>query len=346
MKAVRKMENGDGKLYFFDNIPVPEPGKGQIRIKVMYAAVCGTDLHIRDDEFPVAAPVTIGHEYCGIVDKVGENVEGFKTGERVVSMTAAHYCGKCEYCKRGLYMLCPEKKGLGSAHDGAFAEYFVYPADRVFHLPDNVGTKEAALCEPLACATRAVLERSPIKDGDYIYISGPGTLGQFASQLCKTKNVHVTVAGTNVDADRLVMAKKLGADEVIDVTKTNPIEFAKQITGGHMYDVAFECSGSARGFDTCIDVLAKTGHLQQIALYGKAIPVDLDKALFKEITFSNSYASERTSWELLMRLLAEDRINIKPLCSNEYNLENWAAALSDAENKIGYKTLFHIGSAE
>ena len=346
MKAVRKIENGDGKLFFTDNMPVPEPAKGQIRIKVMYAAVCGTDLHIRDDEFPVAAPVTIGHEYSGVVDAVGDGVEGFSVGERVVSMTAANYCGHCEYCKRGLYMLCPEKKGLGSAHDGAFAEYFVYPADRVFHLPDNMGLKEAALCEPLACATRSVLERSPLKDGDFVYISGPGTLGQFASQLCKTKNVHVTVAGTNVDTDRLEMAKSLGADEVIDVTKVNPVEFAKSLTNGHMFDVAFECSGSARGYDTCIDVLTKTGHLQQIALYGKPIPVDLDKALFKEITFSNSYASERTSWELLMQLLADGKINLAPLCSKEFALEEWADALSSAEHKIGYKTLFKIGAEE
>lgn len=344
MKAVRKMRNGDGKLEFVDNIPIPEPEKGQIRIKVIYAAVCGTDLHIRDDEFPVAAPVTIGHEYSGIVDKVGDGVKGFASGDRVVSMTAANYCGTCEYCRRGLYMLCPEKKGLGSAHDGAFAEYFVYPADRVFHIPDNIGMREAALCEPLACATRSVLERSPLKDGDYVYISGPGTLGQFASQLCKTKQVHVTVAGTNVDAERLSMARQLGADEVIDATVTDPVEFGKKLTGGHMYDVAFECSGSARGYDTCIDVLTKTGHLQQIALYGKPIPVDLDKALFKEITFSNSYASERTSWELLMDLLARGCINLNPLCSGEYSLEQWSEALSAAEHKIGYKTLFRIGA--
>ena len=110
--------------------------------------------------------------------------------------------------------------------------------------------------------------------------------------------------------------------------------------------MAFECAGSARAFDTCIDVLKKTGHLQQVAMYGKPIPVDFDKMLMKEITFSNSYASERTSWQRLMKLLAAGKIQMEPYCSAILDLEDWEKAFSMAENKEGYKILFQLNPEE
>ena len=110
--------------------------------------------------------------------------------------------------------------------------------------------------------------------------------------------------------------------------------------------MAFECSGSARALDTCIDVLKKTGHLQQVALYAKAIPVNLDKMLMKEIIISNSYASERTSWQRLMRLLAAGKVQMEPYCSAVLDLEDWEKAFSLAEHKEGYKILFQMNPEE
>lgn len=342
MKALRKIHTGEGGIQLFHDMPIPEPAAGEVRIKVIYAAICGTDIHIRNDGFPVQMPVTIGHEYSGIVDALGEGVTDFKVGDRVVSMTAAGICGHCDYCRQGLYMLCNEKKGLGSARNGAFAEYTVFSADRVFKLPDNLPMKEAALCEPLACVVRAALERCHINAGDYVYVSGPGVMGQFTAQIARAAGAYVTVAGTNVDGERLELVKSLGIQDVVDVTAENAVEHAKQFTKGHMYDIAFECSGSPRGLDTCIDVLKKTGHLQQVALYSKAIPVDLDKALFKEIDFSNSYASERTSWQRLMDLLANEQVKIAPYCSAVLDLEDWEEGMRRFENNEGYKILFQL----
>ena len=342
MRALRKIAAGADGIRLFTNVPIPEPAPGEVRIRIVYASLCGTDLHIRDDAFPVQMPVTIGHEYCGFVDKLGADVTDLKVGDRVVSMTAANYCGHCDLCRAGLYMLCKEKKGLGSGWDGAFADYMNFPADRVFKVPEGISTKAAALCEPLACVVRSVLERVSISAGDYVYISGPGVMGQFAAQLAKAAGAFVTVGGTAIDAERLALVKKMGADDVVDVTAEDAVSHAQQVTGGHMYDVAFECSGSPRAIDTCIDLLKKTGHFQQIALYGKPIPIDLDKILMKEITISNSYSSERTSWQRLMPLLAAGKVQLDPYCSAVLPLEQWETAMKLFEKKEGYKILFQL----
>ena len=221
-----------------------------------------------------------------------------------------------------------------------------YPADRIFKIPEGVSMKAAALSEPLACCLRGVLERTTITAGDYVYVGGPGVMGQFVVQLAKAAGAYVSVGGTNIDAERLALAKEVGADDVFDVTAENPVAHAERVTGGHMYDVAFECAGSARALDTCIDVLKKTGHLQQVAMYGKPVPVDLDKMLMKEIILSNSYASERTSWQRLMNLLAAGKIQMEPYCSAVLDLEDWEKAFSMAENKEGYKIQFQLNPEE
>ena len=342
MQALRKIHAGPGGVQLFKDVAIPEPGPGEVRIRIVYAAVCGTDLHIRDDAFPVQMPVTIGHEYSGVIDALGEGVTSFAPGDRVVSMTAAGYCGHCDYCRAGLYMLCKEKKGLGSARNGAFAEYMTYPADRLFRIPENISMKAAALSEPLACCLRGALERATVKAGDYVYVSGPGVMGQFVAQLAKSAGAYVTVGGTGVDGARLAQAQAVGADDTVDITAEDAVAHAERVTGGHMYDVAFECSASPRAIGTCVDVLKKTGHLQQVALYGKSVPIDLDAILMKEITISNSYASERTSWQRMMRLLAAGKIQMEPYCSAVLELSEWEKAFEMFERKEGYKILFQL----
>ena len=342
MKALRKIHTGEGGVQLFHDMPIPEPGPGQIKIKVIYGSLCGTDIHIREDAFPVQMPVTMGHEYSAIVDAVGEGVTDFQVGDRVVSMAIFDYCGACDYCRKGLYMLCKEKKGFGTARNGAFAEYAVLPARNVFKIPEGLSLKEAALCEPLACAVRGVLERCTVGLGDYVYVSGPGVMGQFVAQLAKLAGAYVTVAGTSMDTERLALARELGADDTFDVMTEDPIEHAEKATNGHGYDIAFECSGSFRGVDTCFDVLRKTGHFQQIALYGKPIQVNLDKALLKEINIGNFYAAQRSSFEKLMVLLAHGQLKIAPFCDTVLDLEDWEKGMSMMEHNEAYKVLFRM----
>lgn len=343
MKALFKLHPGEGGVALLET-DMPEPGMHEVRIKVIYAGICGTDLHIVSDEYPASYPVIMGHEYCGVIDKAGEGVTGFTVGDRVVSLTAAETCGTCRYCREGLYMLCDKRKSIGSGINGAMAEYLVVPARLVFSVPENVSATSAALSEPLACCVRSVVETSAVRPGDYVYVSGPGTIGQIVAQLAKSAGAHVTIAGTDVDTDRLKLAKELGsADETIDVTKEDVRETAHRITTGQLYDVVFECAGAQRSADTCLDVARKRGQFIQVGLYGKRIEYDMDKALVKEVYILNSFASERTSWITGLRLLSQSKLRLEPLISNIYLLSEWEEAFAAACNKAGFKELMQIG---
>ena len=218
MKALRKLHPGAGGVQLCD-VPIPKPAADEIRIKVAYVGICGTDMHIIDDEYDANMPVTMGHEYSGFVDAVGEDVTGYEIGDRVISMTVGYACGKCKCCRQGNELKCPERKSIGSGMDGAMAEYVVVKADRAFHIPEGVPLKIAALSEPVSTVTRSVIEVSDIRATDYVYVSGPGVMGQIVAQLAKLSGAHVTVGGTNMDGERLALAKQLGAGVIVDVTQ-------------------------------------------------------------------------------------------------------------------------------
>ena len=326
------------------DIPEPTPAPNELKIKIHAAGICGTDLHIRHDEYPVAPPVTMGHEYAGTVVEVGSAVKGFAVGDRVVSLTAVHTCGHCRHCYEGLLMLCTNRLSIGSGKNGAFAEYMVIPSHLAFHIPEGVSLEAAALCEPLACVVRGVIERTNIKAGDYALVSGPGAIGQLALQAAKACGARVAVSGTSQDVERLALSQTLGADATLVVDSIDMDQATAQFTGGEGFDIAFECAGAAPSADSCLRALRKHSQYAQIGIFGKKIPFDLDLALFKEVTITNSFASERTSWVIALRLLADKKVDTLPLISGQFPLQQWEKAFSMAENKEGYKILLMPGA--
>ena len=338
MKALRKLHAGAGGVQLCD-VSIPEPAADEIRIKVAYVGVCGTDMHIIDDEYDANMPVTMGHEYSGFVDAVGEDVTEYEIGDRVISMTVGYACGKCKCCRQGNELKCPERKSIGSGMDGAMAEYVVVKADRAFHIPEGVPLKIAALSEPVSTVARSVIEVSDIRASDYVYVSGPGVMGQMVAQLAKLSGAHVTVGGTNMDGERLALAKKLGADVIVDVTQCDIEKKALEITRGDGFDVVFECAGVRPSADTCLKVLRKMGQYVQVCLFGKSIPFDMDAALIGEKHIVNSFAADRSSFEVTLRLLDQNRLKLEDFITKIYPLEQWEQAVEDTRNKIGYKIL-------
>lgn len=338
MKALVKVRPGEGGVELKEVIE-PTPKSNEIKIKVNATGICGTDMHIFKDEYPSKYPVTLGHEYSGTVVEVGDEVKGFSIGDRVISLTAVVYCGKCQYCTQGLLMLCEERLSIGSGVNGAFAEYLVVPEDLAFLIPDNISLDEAALSEPLACVVRSVIEMSKIKAGDNVFVSGPGTIGQLTMQVANACGAKVVVSGTDVDIERLELAKETGAYAVININKEDVFKRTSELTNGIGFDVAFECSGAEPSAQTCLEVLKKTGQYVQVGLYGKKIVFDHDLALKKEIHIVNSYASERTSWERAIRLMENSQVNLKPLISTKLEITDWEKAFEKAFNKEGFKIL-------
>jgi L-iditol 2-dehydrogenase len=282
--------------------------------------------------------VIMGHEYVGIVDSVGAGVNGFEKGDYVISLTAGKTCGTCRYCRQGFLMLCEERLSIGSGMNGAFAEYMTISADLAIKVPDEIENKEVlAICEPLSCVVRAVIERATVKGGDAVLVTGPGAIGLLALQLAKVQGAYVIVSGTPQDEHRLELAKKMGADRIAVDTESlkNIIKEVSPIG----VDVAFECSGAAPAAKICLESLRKQGLYSQVGLFGKEIQIDMDKFLYKEIQMTNGFATTRTSWETALRLLKNKQVDLAPLINSKVSLENWAEGFDIFMRKKAYKVL-------
>ena len=338
MKALLKKKLGIEGVAL-EEIQEPTIKENEIKVKVHAAGICGTDLHIIHDEYPYIPPVVMGHEYSGTVVEVGAEVKDFQVGNRVVSLTAVVTCGTCSYCNQGLLMLCNQRKSIGSGVHGAFAEYLVVPAKSAYKIPESVSLDQAALTEPLACVVRCVMERGRVNAGEFVLISGPGTIGMLALQVAKANGGNVVVVGTGRDKERLNLALELGAMEVVNMDEKHAEKRLMELTNQRGFDVAIECAGVAISLNNCIKLLRKQGLLIQMGLFGKKIELDSDLALMKELNFANGFATEPTSWEIALRLLEYKHVDVSPLISNKLPINDWREAIELAEKKVGYKTL-------
>jgi len=221
-----------GKRLSLEQVPVPEPGDGQILVKNVASGVCHTDLHAADGDWPVKPklPFIPGHEGAGFVAAVGKGVTSVKEGDRVGVPWLYNACGHCEYCITGWETLCPYQKNTGYSVNGSYAEYSLADANFVGHLPAKVPMTEIA---PILCAgvtTYKGLKETDARPGQWVAISGIGGLGHVAVQYAKAMGLYV--AAIDVGDDKLDLARKLGADLTINAAKTDPVAEINGKIGG------------------------------------------------------------------------------------------------------------------
>ena len=340
MKALVKYARGKGNMEIRE-VPEPVPGKGQVKIEVKAAGICGSDLHIYNDDIliPINPPVIIGHEFSGQVVEVGDGAKKWKDGDRVVSETAYSFCGGCELCLKGNYNLCDNRRTLGYWYNGVFSKYTVVPSEKLHKLPDKTDFTEGALIEPLACITHAVLELTHIIAGDFVLVSGPGAIGLLAMQVVKSQGTIVIVSGTSLDKERLDKAMELGADFIIDVTNDNLIDLVNKVTMGRGVDVVIECSGSPNAIDDGLRAVKKSGFYTQIGLFGKPVTIDFERICYKEIKTIGSLGSRWSSWERAIKLVEQGKVKLAPLISHSFSINEWDKAFNIFEKRQGLKIL-------
>ncbi len=336
MKALVKTGKGRESVKLLD-IPIPEPKADEVLIKVMACGICGTDVHIMNDAYAHTIPVTLGHEFTGTVVKAGEAVTELKVGDQVVALSAQRSCGSCKYCQMGDYVHCTKKQSIGIDLGGGMAEYIVTTAQRTFKVPDSfVGRDILAITEPLACCVRAVLEKSRIHAGDVVLVAGPGVIGLLCMQLAKLCGAFVIVTGTPVDAERLKLAKSLGADVVND----DPARVLELVTKYAPYgaDYVIECSGAAPSLCSALECVRKEGSLTQVGMYGKNVEIPMDTIVRKELKVTAGFSQAMSTWELALKLIGQNVLALEELVSVRMPLEQWEQAFDlfdkKTENKI------------
>lgn len=341
MKAVVKYREGKGFVELRD-VPVPTPGPHEVRIKVEYAGICASDLHILnyDIAITIKPPVVMGHEFSGIIDQVGPEVRGWNVGDRVVAEANYQVCGTCRYCTSGFYNLCANRRVLGYWFNGAFAPYTVVPALRLHALPAEISFEQGALIEPTACVVHGVCELVKIENGDIVLVTGPGAIGLTALQVAKAAGAKVLVAGTAEDRTRLGIAQRLGADWTLDVSTEDLIAKVNELTSGMGVDVAIECAGNDRAVRSGIDAVRKQGQYLQLGLLGRNMEIRFDSLAYKEIKAVGSISSRDVSWKRAIALIQRGQVHPEALISKPRALEDWENAFRIHEEKKELKILF------
>ncbi|MBU5266678.1 zinc-binding dehydrogenase [Virgibacillus proomii] len=338
MKSLVKTELGFGNLEIQDK-KEPIPGKDQVKIKIKYAGICGSDIHTYEGHYKVQVPVTLGHEFSGEVVEVGDNVTEFKVGDRVTSETTFYICGECKYCGAGDYNLCDHRKGLGTHQDGGFAKYLIARKESVHSLPENVDYKSAAMTEPLACTYHAV-SKTKINEEDVVVVIGPGPIGLLTAQVVKSFGAKVIITGLTNDKIRLDKAKELGVDITIDSQKSNVQKVVNKFTNGYGADVVFECSGTVPAAKQGLDVLRKKGNYVQVGIFSQpAVPFDLEKVIQNEIRVVGSRSQNSADWEPALALMNEGKVNAKALVTHEFDITQWDEAYQVIKSGEAIKVL-------
>ena len=326
MKAIVKSKPEFGVQVM--DVPIPHFEADEVLVQVEAVGICGSDLHIYEwtsgyEFMEKRFPVTLGHEFAGVVVDGGPETKGrFRPGERVTSETGK-ICGRCFYCQRGKGVLCELRLQfgrIGLERNGAMARFLSVPWTSLHRIPSGVSFEEAAMAEPAGVALGAV-RTATIDPGDEVAILGPGPIGLMILQMCKARGAgQVLVLGLKEDEPRLKMAKEMGADHVLIAGQEGTREAILELTGGRGLAVVFEVSGSPKAAVSGLQMLRPTGELILVGIYSEPIPFDGTRQIVRPIrTIKGSWGAASPDWDRALTMLAARKLNFQ-----SSNLEGFA----------------------
>ncbi len=323
MKALIKEKSEPG--LWMDDVPVPEIGPNDVLIKIHKTAICGTDIHIfnwdRWAQKTIKTPMVIGHEFVGIVEKIGDNVHDVEIGE-LVSGEGHIVCGQCRNCRAGRRHLCTEPKCIGVDRTGAFAEYLSIPVSNVWHCDPNIPTDILTCFDPFGNAVHTTLSYDLV--GEDVLITGAGPIGCMAIAVAKYAGARYVVI-TDVNPYRLELAKKMGPTLTLDARNDRIEDAAKQLGMKEGFDVGLEMSGNPEAFQ---DMLANMCHGGKIALLGimPQTAIDWDYVVFNGLTIKGIYGREMFETWYKATMMIQGGMDLTPLITHRYHYTDYAEA--------------------
>jgi threonine dehydrogenase-like Zn-dependent dehydrogenase len=307
--------------------PIPKPGFNEALVRVTLTTICGTDLHIVRAEYPVKPGLTIGHEPVGVIEALGPGVAGYQRGERVL-VGAITPCGQCEFCLSGKWSQCGGRLGgwkFGNTIDGCQAEYVLVPNANanLAKIPNALSDEDVVLLADIASTGISASETANVQLGDVVAVFAQGPIGLCATAGARLKGASLII-GVDSDPVRLKVAQQMGADYAIDHSKTDAVSEIMKITGGRGVDVAIEALGIQQTFESALRVTKPGGKLSSLGVYSGKLDVPLDAfgagiADIQILTTLCPGGKERM--RRLMELVASRRLNLKPLLTHDFTLD-------------------------
>ena len=341
MKALRKTQAGKGLQIESTNVPPTGPTDVLVRVKA--TSICGTDLHIygwdRWSQGRIKPPVTLGHEFCGVVEQAGEEVTAVRAGD-FVSAEMHLNCGHCQQCRLGQAHICQNLKIIGIDLDGAFAEFVKIPATNIWKLDPMIPEHYGAILDPLGNAVHTVLA-GPIA-GQTVLVTGCGPIGLMSIAVAKACGSS-TVFATETNENRRAMAKKMGADVVLNPAAEDAVARILAETNGTGVDALLEMSGNPTAIQQGFKALRAGGRASLLGIPTESVPLDLvNDVIFKGATVQGIYGRRMYgTWVQMTALLKAGRLNLEPLFGEREPLEKFEDAFAKLHGGLAGKILLY-----
>ena len=331
MKSRAAVAFAPGKPLEIVEIDVAPPKKGEVLIKVTHTGVCHTDAFTLSGDDPEGVfPVVLGHEGAGVVVEVGEGVTSVKPGDHVIPLYTAE-CGECEFCKRGLYNLCPDVQFLATPPvQGCYENYIAFPENMCFKLPENISTKEGALIEPLSVGLHAA-NQGNVQLGDSVVILGAGCIGLVTLLACKAHGASdITVV--DVIPKRLDYAMKLGATRVINGKEKDAVEEIMKLTNGAGVEKVFETAGSPFTIQQTPYLVKRAGTITLVGISAQEkIEYNFAQIMDKEPTIKSVFRY-RNIYPQAIAAIADGTIDVSGIVTHEFAFDDIQEAFDCAIN--------------
>ncbi len=317
MKALVKSIAGVG-LELMD-VPEPQVGYNDVLIRIRKTSICGTDVHIwKWDEWAqktIPVGMHVGHEYCGIVEQVGEGVTKVKPGDYVTG--EGHLvCYTCRNCKRGQYHLCPNTLGVGVNRPGAFAELLSIPETNVIPLHTSIPESVASILDACGNATYTALSWNLV--GEDVLITGAGPIGAMAVAICKKAGAR-SVTITDILDSKLEYARKMGADVTVNVAKESLDDARKQLEIKEGYDVCLEMSGAPAGIQTILEHSINGAKISLLGIQPSSSAIDWNKFIWKGLQMKGIYGREMFDTWYQMQAMILSGLDLTPIITHEFH---------------------------
>ncbi len=322
MKALVKAKKEVG--LWMQDVPVPEVGHNDVLVKVHRTAICGTDVHIWNwDEWSqrtIPVPMTVGHEFMGVIAELGSEVRGLELGQRV-SGEGHVTCGHCRNCRAGRRHLCRNTIGLGVNRTGSFAEYVSLPAVNIFPLPDAVTDDIASYLDPLGNAVHTALSFDLV--GEDVLITGAGPIGVMAAAVARFVGArHVVV--TDVNDYRLALATQMGATRAVNVQKQSVRDVMEELHMAEGFDVGLEMSGNGEAFRGMLDVMNHGGRVAILGIPSKDSAIDWNQVIFKGLHLKGVYGREMFETWYKMAAMIQSGLDVTPALTHRFAAADFA----------------------
>lgn len=348
MKTLLKKSWARG--FSVENVPAPSPQAGEVRIRVIASAICGSDLHIYEStpgyEW-LNLPMTPGHELVGVVDEAGAGVSPDWLGRRVV-VNPYIPCGTCEQCSAGRFNLCDGGQTvlekipsaalqIGFRRPGGMADYVTAPVNNLLPVADDVTDEVASMLESFAVSVHAT-DHTSITGAETVLVIGPGPIGLGVVAALHAQGVKkILVAGLVADKRRLDIAKALGASRVFDASAETYHDVVVTETDGHGVDLVFDCSGHPAGLEEAIHVVKRGGKIVLVGIYGKPAELPANAVVRGELSIIGTYGTTPKAFAKAVELVSTGQAHLEPMITHVMALEDVDNAFEHAHSKEGCK---------